>query len=164
MIEALPVPPPSDPNSDLAPSPREACAHRIRALGARATPARVAVLRLLEGAERALSHSDIETALLESGFDRVTLYRVLDWLVESGLAHRTIDTQRVFRFSPVSVQAPEHTHHAHFKCDDCGKVYCLENVQVSNPALPQGFSGRSVEFSITGQCAKCEDHDKDKPT
>jgi Fur family transcriptional regulator, ferric uptake regulator len=145
--------------ASLAPS-REACTARIRATGARATPARVAVLRLLEGAERALSHHDIETALADAGFDRVTLYRVLDWLVESGLALRTTDAQRVFRFSAAAAGAPEHTGHAHFRCDGCGKMFCLEDVQISNPALPRGFSGRSVEFCVTGHCARCEEDDK----
>jgi Fur family transcriptional regulator, ferric uptake regulator len=134
-------------------------AERIRALGARATPARLAVLRLLESAERALSHHDIETALSGTGFDRVTLYRVLDWMVESGLAHRLTDAQRVFRFSLAASNAPAHNSHAHFRCEACGKVFCLDQVLVQAPALPQGFSGKSVELCVTGQCARCEGQD-----
>ncbi len=133
-------------------------AKRIRALGARVTPARLAVLRLLENAERALSHHDVEAALTDSDIDRVTLYRVLDWLVESGLAHRVTDAQRIFRFSLAAADAPAHDHHAHFRCEDCGKVFCLGDVQVTPPALPQGFSGKSVELSVTGQCAQCDGH------
>lgn len=143
-------------SSRLAPASREDCTARIRALGARATPARVAVLRLLRGAERALSHHDIESALAEAGFDRVTLYRVLDWLVAGGLAHRTIDTQRVFRFSVAADDAPSHAAHAHFRCEACGRVYCLADVLISAPALPAGFSAHTLEFSVTGKCAGCE--------
>ncbi len=73
----------------------------FRSLGARATPARVAVLTLLESAERALSHHDVEEALADSGFDRVTLYRVLDWMERLGLAQAKISGEpklfRVFR-------------------------------------------------------------------
>ena len=133
-------------------------AGRIRALGARATPARVAVINLLESAERALSHHDIEIALEASGFDRVTLYRVLDWMVESGLAHRVTDAQRVFRFSMAAADAPEHDRHAHFRCEDCGKVFCLDEVPVTKPALPKGFSSSAVELSITGHCEHCGKH------
>lgn len=132
-------------------------ADRIRALGARATPARVAVMRLLDTAERALSHHDIEQ-MLASGFDRVTLYRVLDWMVESGLAHRVTDAQRVFRFSLAAPDAPAHDRHAHFRCEDCGKVFCLDDVPVTRPALPKGFSSKAVELSITGHCEHCGKH------
>jgi len=132
----------------------------IRALGARVTPARVAVLRLLQQAERALSHRDVEEAL-HAAFDRVTLYRVLDWLVDSGLAHRVTDADRVFRFSPVTTAGVVHDKHAHFRCEACGKVFCLDDVPLPVPHLPAGFSGKSVEYSISGQCAAC-DHTKKK--
>jgi Fur family ferric uptake transcriptional regulator len=137
--------------TDTTPQPAE----RIRALGARATPARVAVMRLLDAADRALSHHDIEAALQGHGFDRVTLYRVLDWMVESGLAHRVTDAQRVFRFSVAAIDAPAHDRHAHFRCEDCGKVFCLDDVPVTRPALPAGFSSSAVALSITGHCGHC---------
>lgn len=131
-------------------------ASRIRAQGARATPARQAVLRVLESAEHALSHHDIESALADSGFDRVTLYRVLDWLVESGLAHRVTDAQRRFRFSIATTAEPLHADHAHFRCEHCQRVFCLENVAVTQPTLPKGFTQRTTEFCISGQCAQCK--------
>jgi Fur family ferric uptake transcriptional regulator len=136
----------------------------FRSLGARATPARVAVLTLLESAERALSHHDVEEALADSGFDRVTLYRVLDWMERLGLAHRTVDALRVFRYSIAAVNSPVHKTHAHFRCDECGKVFCLEDTPVVSPALPAGFSGKAVELSVSGHCARCENqrlNDKD---
>ncbi|MFT4174876.1 MAG: transcriptional repressor [Rhodocyclaceae bacterium] len=136
-----------------------ALADRIRALGARATPARVAVMRLLESGEHALSHHDIESALADAGFDRVTLYRVLDWLVENGLAHRVADAQRVFRFSAAR-EAAIHTAHAHFRCEGCGRVFCLEDVAITAPRLPEGFVSRAIDFNVSGQCAGCDAHHK----
>lgn len=64
----------------------EGAALLIRRTGARATPARVRVLRLLRSAPTALTHHEIEQALGDLALDRVTLYRVLDWLVASGCA------------------------------------------------------------------------------
>ena len=66
-------------------------ADRIRSAGARATPARIRVLALLTSAPVPLSHHDIEAALGDASLDRVTLYRVLDWLVASGLAVKRAD-------------------------------------------------------------------------
>lgn len=128
---------------------------RIRALGARATPVRVAVLRILGSSERALSHHDLEMALADSNIDRVTLYRVLDWLVKSRLAHRVTDAQRIFRFSLADTYAPQHDKHAHFQCIACGKVFCLDTVRIKPPPLPKGYLSSSVELYVTGLCAGC---------
>ena len=89
-----------------------AVAEHIRRRGARATPARVRVLRLLREAPAPLSHAEIEVRLGDMAIDRVTLYRVLDWLVDSGLAHKSADAGRVFRFSAMDLTAEErHTIH-----------------------------------------------------
>ena len=85
--------------ASCAPSGLQAVADQIRSSGARATPARIRVLRLLREAPTPLSHAEIELRLGDMALDRVTLYRVLDWLVESALAHRNTDAYRVFRFS-----------------------------------------------------------------
>lgn len=128
-------------------------AAQIRASGARATPARIRVLQLLRAAPAALTHHDIEQALGDAMLDRVTLYRVLDWLVESGLAHKNADASRVFRFS---LAAPgEHTAHAHFRCDACGRVYCLDDAPPPPPALPQGFQLARMDVDLRGRCATC---------
>ena len=128
-------------------------AEQIRRCGARATPARVRVLRLLREAPTPLSHAEIEARLGELAIDRVTLYRVLDWLVASGLAHKNADAQRVFRFSSASLG--EHTTHVHFRCEQCGGVYCLDASLPVAPALPPGFSLTRLDFDLRGICANC---------
>ena len=128
-------------------------AEQIRRCGARATPARVRVLRLLREAPTPLSHAEIEARLGELAIDRVTLYRVLDWLVMSGLAHKNADAQRVFRFSSASLG--EHTTHVHFRCEQCGGVYCLDASLPVAPALPPGFSLTRLDFDLRGICANC---------
>ena len=128
-------------------------AEQIRRYGARATPARIRVLRLLRETPTPLSHADIEERLGESAMDRVTLYRVLDWLVASGLAHKSADAHRVFRFSAASLG--EHATHVHFRCEQCGGVYCLDASLPVPPALPPGFSLTRLEFDLRGVCANC---------
>lgn len=125
----------------------------IRQAGARATPARVRVLLLLRVAPAALSHHEIEQALGNLALDRVTLYRVLDWLVERGLAHRQTDAQRLFRFSAAA--AGEHAAHTHFRCEDCGRVFCLEAAPPTAPSLPAGFALSRIELDLRGRCAQC---------
>ncbi len=131
----------------------DSVAEQIRRCGARATPARIRVLQLLRATPGALSHHEIEQALGESALDRVTLYRVLDWLAENGLAHKSADAQRVFRFS-VAAES-EHAKHVHFRCDSCGRVFCLDQAPPSPPTMPDGFSLSRADFDLRGCCANC---------
>ena len=128
-------------------------AAHIRCTGARATPARVRVLHLLRSAPTALTHNEIEAALGAPSIDRVTLYRVLDWLVDSGLAHKNSDVHRVFRFSAAA--AGEHATHVHFRCEHCGRVFCLEAAPPVAPILPTGFVLSRMDFDLRGRCADC---------
>ena len=137
------------------PSGIDAVAEQIRRTGARATPARIRVLQLLREAPAALTHNEIELALGEQALDRVTLYRVLDWLVESGLAHKNTDAHRVFRFSAAA--AGEHTTHIHFRCEHCGGVFCLDAAPPAAPILPSGFSLSRMDFDLRGCCSTCSD-------
>ncbi|WP_052190992.1 Fur family transcriptional regulator [Chitinibacter sp. ZOR0017] len=119
---------------------------------ARQTPARVHILATLLGAQRPLSHQDVQE-LLEPSLDRVTVYRVLDWLTAENLAHKLAGDDRVWRFS--AAKAPH--HHAHFHCQQCGKFYCLEDIRTDLPmALPKHFVADSVEITVKGLCANCQ--------
>jgi Fur family transcriptional regulator, ferric uptake regulator len=131
----------------------EHVAAHIRCTGARATPARIRVLQLLRSAPTALTHNEIELALGAPAIDRVTLYRVLDWLVDSGLAHKNSDAHRVFRFSAAA--AGEHTTHIHFRCEFCGRVFCLDAAPPVAPILPAGFELLRLDFDLRGRCADC---------
>ena len=128
---------------------------QIRRTGARATPARVRVLQLLRATPAPLTHHEIEQALGSPSIDRVTLYRVLDWLAASGLAHKNSDAARVFRFSAASFG--EHAAHVHFRCEHCGGVFCLDAPPPVAPCLPAGFTLSRMDFDLRGQCAACAD-------
>lgn len=144
-------------NADLSPATIEST---IRAVGARVTPARVHVLGLLQTAYGPLSHSEIEERLRADTalrIDRVTLYRVLDWLIETGLAHKATDAQGIFCFSAAKPNV-EHARHTHFRCFACGGVFCLDAPPPKPPALPKGFRLSSVKLDISGECPTCVSH------
>lgn len=123
---------------------------RLRATGARVTSTRVRVLAALVAAQKALSRQDVERSLPEQ-LDRVTLYRVLDWLVERGLAHRIAGENRVWRF----VAGEPHGEHAHFHCRRCDTVCCLGSPAQPALRLPRGFRRESVDLTVHGLCAEC---------
>ncbi len=127
----------------------------IAAHGGRVTRARVAVLELLLSSPHPLSHEEIATRLAGGGLapDRVTLYRALDWLVEQGIAQRLAGNDRAWRFE--AVRGDSHRH-AHFHCDRCGHVICLEDLSPAFAvALPAGFSLDRAELVFHGACADC---------
>lgn len=136
----------------LRPDPAGARALLARQ-GARATRARIDVLAVLLASPDALSHHDVERRLPRGhDIDRVTLYRVLDWLTARNLAHKVSGDDRVWRFSSAS---PGGGAHAHFQCSDCGRVVCLEQARVPAIPLPQGFRPADVEVTVKGTCDAC---------
>jgi Fur family ferric uptake transcriptional regulator len=43
----------------------------------------------------------------------------------------------------------------HFRCEDCGGVFCLDAAPPAAPRLPLGFSLSRVDFDLRGRCAGC---------
>lgn len=127
----------------------------LRATGARITQPRLQVLATLLGADQALSHHEIEQLLAGQSIDRVTVYRVLDWLVSQRLAHRISGQDRIWRFS---ARVDGHDHHGHFQCVNCGKVVCLTEVPEQSVKLPAGYRLDRVELVATGLCNTCTDN------
>lgn len=140
----------------------------IRETGDRATSSRIRVFGFLLSQHSAVTHYQIEMGLNDSEssensqnsekIDRVTLYRVLDWLIEKGLAHKVISDDRVWRFRVNDKDTQRHQHHhAHFKCSECTRVICLEDVHVDigSVVLPAGFHRMETELTVKGVCADC---------
>ncbi len=130
-------------------------ARLIAARGGRVTRTRTAVLTVLFEAGRPISHDEIGAALDRRGVghDRVTLYRALDWLVSHELAHKVAGPDRAWRFNAVGDEGHQH---AHFHCDRCGRVFCLESLQPAIAAtLPSGFRLGRAELTFHGLCPGC---------
>jgi Fur family ferric uptake transcriptional regulator len=129
----------------------------VQRTGARVTRQRVEVLAVLLAAPRALTHHEIEKRASRSrGIDRVTVYRVLEWLTSHNLAHKIAGDDRTWRFKAAG-DKPELGHdHAHFMCNDCGDVICLDEVRAARDIrLPTGYRPQEVELTVKGLCAEC---------
>jgi Fur family ferric uptake transcriptional regulator len=129
----------------------------IRAAGVKVTRGRVRVLDALNAARQPLCHGELEAQLAsadEAPLDRVTLYRILDSLVACDLALKAVDTRGVFRFSAAAARH-RHVDHVHFRCTDCGGVFCLKAEPPPPPKLPRGFRLQQIDFDLRGLCAEC---------
>ncbi len=127
----------------------------LRETGERVTRGRVVVLACLLDAQRPMTHAEVEAAIGRAHtMDRVTVYRVLEWLTEQGLSHRISGDDRIWRF-----RAQRHSQrgsHPHFQCNNCGDVVCLEETpRVPTVQLPVGYQGGEVELTVKGVCGDC---------
>ncbi|STW49807.1 Uncharacterised protein [Klebsiella pneumoniae] len=71
----------------------------LRTHGLRATPSTLATLQCLEHASQAMSHDDLTQQLGEQAPDRVTLYRILERLMQVSIVQRYTDSARTQRFA-----------------------------------------------------------------
>lgn len=128
----------------------------------RNTQARKTILSMINDSNVALSQPAIQTAL--NGFcDRVTIYRVLDRLVEEGLVHKIVNVNGVVNYAACSTCSHEnettdkhqHAHqHVHFSCRICNELTCLEQV-IPHFDLPPNFKLEETFFTISGTCPNC---------
>lgn len=131
----------------------------LRGSGLRATASRVAVLRLLRGSGKPLSHGDVVRALSDGPWDRSSLYRNLIDLERVGLARRTQLGAPVWRFED-ALSDHAVSSHPHLVCSVCGKVSCLPQLEVVTPEVG-GFmraaEAGGVEVQLRSRCDSCWD-------
>jgi len=139
----------------MQPTPSHQAELLIRATGARLTQPRTRVLSFLLTQERPLTHHEIQAGLPGEPFDTVTLYRVLEWLMENSLVRRISGADGVWRFSTGAGQQDH--EHAHFQCTRCDSVTCVNDMPLPRRVkLPEGFVGQEVDFLIKGLCPNCQ--------
>ncbi|MDP1766926.1 MAG: transcriptional repressor [Methylotenera sp.] len=127
--------------------------------GLRPTRARIAVLNILAETTSAISHPEI-LALMSNQieFDRVTIYRVLDWLTEHHLIHKISADNRAWKFQlsyHANNQTPSHQH-AHLQCTSCGKVTCIHELEPQFPSqILAKYHVESIDIHLKGLCTDC---------
>jgi Fur family transcriptional regulator, ferric uptake regulator len=127
----------------------------IRRRGERVTSGRIQVLAILLAEQRAVTHQEIEKRLPDKPrLNRVTLYRVLEWLNEKCFVHKVVGDDRIWHFRANSQVA--HHQHAHFECMRCTRVVCLDDMKAEyDSPLPAGYQSREIELRVKGLCAEC---------
>ena len=97
----------------------------LQANGLEPTPLREAVLRSIGSGSRPLAAAEIMAAVRGSmTINKVTLYRILDLLVDKGLVKRLSAGDRAFRYGMGETR--HHPDHPHFVCSRCRIMECLE--------------------------------------
>lgn len=131
---------------------------RIREAGLRATPARIAVLNLLEKERGPVSHQEATEVLEANGLDKSTIFRALQDLAEANLLRRLELGDHVWRFEYIrEAHGPKDVDkgHPHLLCTDCGHITCLSDKDVKLNVAKS--IGSVADILLRGQCADCSD-------
>ncbi len=136
-----------------------AALEQLRTFGMRITVPRLQVIRTLAHSRRALSAYQIHEAISASGgkIDVVSVYRILDALLEVGLAHRI---GVVDGFYACRSQAGAMHDSEHLVCKECGCIIELAmpseaQCAVSARSRTAGFEVSEIRTEILGTCAHC---------
>ena len=120
----------------------------------RNTTAKTEILNIISNRSVALSHAEIQ-AILDGLCDRVTIYRVLDRLIEDGEIHKVINIDGITKYASCNTCITSHNHqHIHFNCEKCNTVTCLEDIEPTFN-LPKEYKINDVNFTVSGVCPEC---------
>ena len=135
---------------------REWARKTIQSAGLRATPARVATLKVLAEAKTPLTHAEVSEAIQQLEVDKATVFRNLNDMVAVQLVRRSELGDHVWRFELIRESDQEHGAHPHFVCVDCGTVSCAEDIELSQKSKSASqLIGQVTEILLRGHCNDC---------
>ncbi len=127
-------------------------------VGLDATANRIHILEAIGNNNYPLTATDIFKIVdRNQSINRVTVYRILDLLVEKKILERLNVGSRAAYYG----LAPNENHapHPHFYCTKCGQMDCLnsESVNINVDNLRKSFPGEieKVEIRVDGICKNC---------
>ncbi|MBK0093602.1 transcriptional repressor [Erwinia sp. S63] len=143
---------------DKIPAHEQKWRELLRSHGLRVTSAMLATLACLEQSSDALSREELFLKLGDNSPDRVTLYRILERLMQIDVVQRFTDSARTHHFSLKQTSSM-----GSFECDQCRHVIPIENDPVLSAAMQlvkarlseQGMAEREVTLASFGICSDC---------
>lgn len=129
--------------------------NRLRARNLKATTTRLAVLSALANSTQAMPHSALQNAM--PGVDRVTLYRTIQALTETGIIHKAMveEGETYYALCSTKCTPEQHQHkHIHFKCTQCQNVTCVQANQAIHLSIP-GHQIHDFDITASGICQAC---------
>lgn len=127
-------------------------------VGLDATPNRLHVLEVIGSNNYPLTAADVFATIDRThSINRVTVYRILDLLVEKNILEQISSGGRAAYYG----LAPNEHHmpHPHFYCTSCGMMECLspDSLVVRSENLLKYFSGTvsRIEVRVEGLCRNC---------
>lgn len=106
---------------------------------------RESIIDVIETVGQALSETEIRKRLTDEN-DRSTFYSSFKTLHQYNIIHKIVVDNKVVK-------------HAHFYCQECQSVKCMDNISVQNYNLPQGYTNSETVLLIKSPCCECKNQD-----
>lgn len=117
------------------------------------TGCRKGIIEIIMAADMALSEKEIKSQLT-GNYDRTTFYRSFKTLVEHNIVHKIVIDNQIVKFALDNAIASKNEH-AHFYCNECHSVQCIESELKQEIKLPDGYIEEEMEILVKGTCAFC---------
>ncbi|MBD5285054.1 MAG: transcriptional repressor [Bacteroides sp.] len=125
--------------------------------GIKPTANRILVLKELVRSTHPVNLADLEMTL--APMDKASIFRVLELFSEKDIIHVIEDGSRSLKYE--LCHGKDHhsisDQHAHFYCEKCGSVYCLDDVRLPDINIPAEYTVKSINLMFKGICPKCSD-------
>lgn len=118
------------------------------------TSCREGILKVIMSAKNALSENEIREQL-SGNYDRTTFYRSFKTLEENKIIHKIVVDNQIVKYA-LDNSITHKKEHAHFYCNDCQSVQCMESLPLQKIELPDGYAEIETEILIKGKCADCK--------
>lgn len=118
------------------------------------TSCREGIIDVVMNTSEALSENEIRERL-SGNYDRTTFYRSFKTLVEYNIIHKIVVDNHLVKYA-LDKTLTHKQEHAHFYCNECNSVQCLEDIPVQHYQLPNGYSNKETEVIIKGTCPSCK--------
>lgn len=135
---------------------RKEALRRLQASGLEPTEHRLRILMAVGSAQHPSSAPEIlEKVRADRDINRVTVYRILDLLVDHQVLNRLSLGEKSQRFCLCDVPG---AHHPHFHCTRCDRFLCLDAqaLALDHQALAGlAMDVRHVDIRLEGICPAC---------
>jgi Fur family transcriptional regulator, ferric uptake regulator len=130
----------------------------LQSTGLQPTPNRLRVMEVIGSNNSPLTATEVFLTIERTqSISRVTVYRILDLLVQHRILERLSSSGR----AAYSGLAPNEHHeaHPHFCCTSCGQIDCLtpRSLTIDAGNMQKTFAGevKRIEVRVEGICRKC---------
>lgn len=136
---------------------KHSCANELRNAQLKATPTRLAILKMLETKTTPVDVATIMENLESSGLrvDPATVFRIINLFTQKGLTSKLSLNEGKFRYEIAS----KGDHH-HLICQSCGKMEDVADPWISSLEKTiekkKGFKIKSHSLEFFGICLKCQ--------
>lgn len=133
------------------------CKEELRDVELKATPARLAILDVLEHTDAPLDVAAIIEALEKDAIktDQATVFRIMNSFTQKRLVRQIQLHEGKFRYEMASM--PDHHH---LMCEECGKIEDISDCAISDLESDirkkKGFVVKHHSLEFFGVCQQCQ--------